>query len=163
INETGQVVREKLNAPRLSTPALDPAEKIIILDDGSGRGRSLLGPGPQGQQRLYVQGEWLLWTQRGFHLPPLVTTASANDNPATPPECNTGNLQVRTSSNLWGAEVNSRCCLWNHCDFTLTGLIGFRYLDLNEHLSIEENSVFINDVPAVGAGPPLFNKGDQTF
>src|SRR5262249_5332687 len=50
-----------------------------------------------------------------------------------------GSVSVATSSQLWGAELNARCkwCCgecW-HVDF----LGGFRYLDLNEKIHIDES------------------------
>ncbi len=243
---------EKIGVAKVATPAVDATERIIILPDGEAcsgdvERRTLFGGLGLGERRLYAQGEWLLWTTRGFHLPPLATTASANDDPdtraalgfqttrliygdsnvlgglrsgarltvgydfdpcglctiegsffflgqksasatfasdafpvvgrpffnintglqdrelTTTPEFTSGNLQVRTSSSLFGAEVNKRVLLWHGCEFELSGLVGFRYLDLNEHLNIEERTTFINAVPAVGNNPPLFNAGDRTF
>ncbi|MBI3824301.1 MAG: BBP7 family outer membrane beta-barrel protein [Planctomycetes bacterium] len=81
----------------------------------------------------------------------------------TTPEFVTGNLQVHASTSLWGAEINRRVLLWNGCDFEVNGLIGIRYLDLTDRLSIEENSTFINAVPAAPGNPPIFAKGDRTF
>jgi len=63
----------------------------------------------------------------------------------------TGNLQERNTSDLWGAEANLRCCLccgqycpddcddWAGLHYRVDGLAGFRYLDLQEDLSITEN------------------------
>jgi hypothetical protein len=242
---------EKIGAPRLSTPSLDPTERIIILDDGGHlvdeQGQSLFGLQYGGNQPFYVQGEWLLWATRGFRLPPLVTTASPLDPPntrgalgfgttqllfgnsntpsglrsgarftagynfdpdglcaleanffflgrkndnvtfssdnfpvigrpffnintgmqdrelTTTPEFNQGNLQVHMSSALLGAEVNKRSLICCGCDYQVTGIVGFRYLDLRDHLEIQENLTFINDVPGVGANPPIASRGDRVF
>ena len=81
----------------------------------------------------------------------------------TTPEFVQGNLQVHTSSSLFGGELNSRALLWCGCDFQVSGFVGFRYLDLREQLEIQENLVFINDVPGVGANPPVASKGDRVF
>lgn len=82
----------------------------------------------------------------------------------TTPEFNTGNIRVDMSTRLFGAEVNKRLLLWCGCDYKLTGILGFRYLDLNDRLSIEENSFFINDVPAADPNAaPLFSRGDRSF
>jgi hypothetical protein len=195
-------------------------------------------PGPA--DRFYVGAEWLQWWARGMHLPPLVTTASPTDNPATIgalgfqstrliygdntvlngsqpggrftvgynfdpcgicaieatffflgqntdnaffgsnqfpviarpffdintgtefrqvttlPGLATGNLQVHMASDLWGGEINNRLLLWDCCDFQLTGLVGFRYLNLYDRLGIDENSLVVTGVAA-----PLFNVGDK--
>ena len=70
---------------------------------------------------------------------------TAFDNSAT------GNLQVRDTSDLWGAEANLRCCLccgqycpddcdgWAGVHYRVDGLAGFRYLNLREDLSVTEN------------------------
>jgi hypothetical protein len=81
----------------------------------------------------------------------------------TTPEFNTGNLRIDMSTSLFGAEINKRALLWCGCDYKLTGMLGFRYLDLSDRLSFEENSNFINDVPAPASGAPLFSKGDRSF
>src|SRR5262249_2194102 len=198
--------------------------------------------------RFYARGEFLLWTTRGFHLPPLVTTASpfdpegtrgalgfgttqllfgnenttgglrpgarvtlgynldpcglcaiegnffflarkndgaffnSNDTPViarpffnvntgqqdreltTAPGAlagdvfqATGNLAVNTSSSLLGAELNNRWLLWTECNFEVSGLVGFRYLDLHDQLSIEENVTLQRDIPGVARA------GDQIF
>ena len=228
-------------------PSADANEKIIVLD-GEDHGRSLFGYGGRGGGQFYVQGEWLLWTTRGFHLPPLVTTASPLDPEATRGalgfgttqiiygdgntagglrsgarftagynldpcglcglegsffflsrrnesaffDSNTtpviarpffnintgmqdrqlttspgilkgdvfkgiGALQIDQSSTLLGAEANNRWLLWAGCDFDVTGLVGFRYLDLSDHLGFQENVVSVNAIPAVArAGDRIF-------
>jgi hypothetical protein len=47
----------------------------LVYENGPGPGDAA-GPG----QRLWVRAEYLLWWTRGYHLPPLVTTAPATDN-----------------------------------------------------------------------------------
>ena len=104
--EKTPVVSEKIGTPRLSTPALDTNERIIILEDGARlvdeQGRSLFGLPFGGNQQLYVQGEWLLWATRGFRLPPLVTTASPLDPPDT-----RGALGFDTTRLLFGDTTTS--------------------------------------------------------
>ena len=245
LEKDGRIVGPNGVTQRVSTPALDPKEKIIILNDE--RSSTWFNFGDTGSRRLYVQAEFLLWATSGFHVPPLATTASAADNPdtraalgfqttqllfgdsrlldgvrpgarltvgfdidpcgcctieasafflarhtdsaffssdalpvigrpffnintgmqdrelTTTPEFTNGNLQIHASSTLWGAEINRKCLLWCGCDYDIYGFLGFRYLDLHEQLSIEENTFFIKDVPAPAGGPPLFNAGDRTF
>ena len=243
--------------PKKIDSASDPTERIVILENGhmgDEQGRSLFGLGLGGNQQFYGSAEWLMWTTRGFHLPPLVTTASPFDpentrgalgfdstriifgnsdtagglrsgarftlgyncdpcglwaiegsffflsrkndgaacNSNTTPvigrpffNINTGmqdrelttspgllagdifkaqgSLQVNTSSSLLGAELNSRCLLWTGCGFQATGIVGVRYLDLTDRLRISENLTLLQDIPGVGAGPPVGRAGDQVL
>jgi hypothetical protein len=50
-----------------------------------------------------------------------------------------GNVAVRSSSELWGAELNLRSNLWRGNCWRLDVLGGFRYLGLKEELSVNEN------------------------
>jgi hypothetical protein len=76
------------------------------------------------------------------------------------PGVSTGNIAVTNSSDLWGVEANLRCCLCagcapcDECDswyagwgYHLDGLVGFRYLNLNEDLSITETGVNLPTAP----------------
>jgi hypothetical protein len=248
---------EKIKTPKMSTPPTDSEERIIILQDGGPclvdeQGRSLFGLGFGGDRRLYGSAEMLLWTTRGMHLPPLVTTASPSDpedtrgalgfgstrilfgdgnalgglrpgarftlgynldpcglcaiegsflflsrkndgatfdSNSTPVigrpffNINTGmqdrelttspgilpgdlfrgqgNLQINMSSTLFGAEVNNRWLLWSGCNFQATGILGFRCLDLSDHLSLTENVVSLRDIPGNAPNPPISRAGDQ--
>jgi Putative beta barrel porin-7 (BBP7) len=242
--------------PRPMPPtAADSCERMIVPDNGrmvDDQGRSLFGLNPGGVGQFYGSAEYLLWTTRGFHLPPLVTTASPLDPEATRGalgfgttqiiygdsyaagglfsggrftlgyscdpcgiwsiegnffflarkndnttfnsndfpvlgrpffNINTGQqdrqlttspgivpgdvfdgvgtLAVRTSSNLYGAELNGRALLWADCNFQATGIIGFRYLNLSDHLSITENITSLRDIPGVPPNPPISRAGDQ--
>ncbi len=51
-----------------------------------------------------------------------------------------GGISVAATSNLLGAEVNLKTLLWCGCNYQLNGLIGFRFLDLNESVRINESS-----------------------
>jgi hypothetical protein len=242
---------EKWAPPRPSLQR-DSGEKIIILENGvpcaNDRGRPLFGIGLGGDRQFYVQGEWLLWTARAAHLPPLVTTASPFDPEATRGvlgsgttrvifgdgntlgglrpgarftagynldpcglcalegsffflsrkndsaffdsnttpviarpffDINTGMqdrqlttspgilagdvfrgvgaLQIEQSTTLLGAEVNHRRLLCGGCDFQLTALAGFRYLDLSDHLGFQENVTSLKDIPGITrAGDRIF-------
>jgi hypothetical protein len=53
----------------------------------------------------------------------------------------TGSIRVDTTSNLFGAEANLKSLLWCGCNYQITGLLGFRYLDLNESVRINESGV----------------------
>jgi hypothetical protein len=51
----------------------------------------------------------------------------------------TGGLTIDSSSYLWGADVNWRHNLLCGCNYRVDGLLGFRYLDLHEALTIRED------------------------
>lgn len=53
---------------------------------------------------------------------------------------------VTSSSELWGAEANVRSNLWNWRSGRLDGLVGFRYLDLQENLAIGEDLTLLTNV-----------------
>ncbi len=76
------------------------------------------------------------------------------------PGISTGNIDVQNSSNLYGVEANLRCCLCGGCvpcddcdscfagwNYHIDGLAGFRYLNLNEDLSITENVMNLPTAP----------------
>jgi hypothetical protein len=73
----------------------------------------------------------------------------------TSPDLATGRIDVRAPSQLLGAELNVRrraCC---GCNYRIDWLAGFRYLDLDEGLSITESIQVLPGVPMFG--------GDQLF
>lgn len=73
----------------------------------------------------------------------------------TSPGISTGSIAVNTSSSLQGAELNLRALLWCDCNFNVTGLVGFRYLNLGESLDITEQALVLSNI----AFP--FKAGDQ--
>jgi hypothetical protein len=92
-----------------------------------------------------------------------VNTGMPDRQVSTTPEFNQGVLNVHSSTGLFGGDINSRILMWYCCDFQWTGLVGFRYLDLRDHLDITESSVFINAVPGFPGNPPVVNAGDHVF
>jgi hypothetical protein len=61
-----------------------------------------------------------------------------------------GGVQVREDNQLWGGEFNFReklCCSPN---FNVHGLLGVRYLQLDEGLLIAENVAILPSVPIIG-------------
>jgi hypothetical protein len=64
------------------------------------------------------------------------------------PGVSTGNLQINAPSQLWGVEANLRCNLCTDCDYRIDGLVGFRYLDLKESITIQENIQGLDGAPA---------------
>jgi Putative beta barrel porin-7 (BBP7) len=64
-----------------------------------------------------------------------------------------GAIDIRTATQIWGMEINGRECLCRHempCGggYRIDLFAGFRYLDLRDRLSIQENLV-------IGANDPL--------
>ena len=81
-----------------------------------------------------------------------------------------GNIRITTSSSLWGAEANLRSNLWCGCDYKITGLVGFRYLNLSDQLGITEQALVLQGIPgtAINAGDQItvfdrFNTRNQFF
>jgi hypothetical protein len=66
------------------------------------------------------------------------------------PGISTGNLSINDESKFFGGEINGRCNICCGCDYRLDVIGGFRYLDLEESLSITETGLFLP-----GEGPPL--------
>ena len=60
-----------------------------------------------------------------------------------------GSVNVHTSSELYGTELNLRSNLWRNCCWRLDVIGGFRYLNLNESLDVNENLT-----EAAGMGNP---------
>lgn len=54
------------------------------------------------------------------------------------PGLSTGALEVRTASQLWGADVNTRCVICTPCDSRREFFAGYRHLNLREELTIAE-------------------------
>ncbi len=54
------------------------------------------------------------------------------------PGLSTGALEVRSTSRLWGADVNTRCVMCTPCDRRSEVFAGYRHLNLREDLSITE-------------------------
>jgi Putative beta barrel porin-7 (BBP7) len=66
-------------------------------------------------------------------------------------------ITVQNFTDLWGIEVNYRRLFCSDCNYSVSGLLGFRYLDLHEGLSITENVLSLQAVP----GFPIFDPGNQ--
>jgi hypothetical protein len=86
-------------------------------------------------------------------------TASPGTNPGDVFKA-AGSIGVNTSTDLQGAELNLRALLWCGCNFNVTGLVGFRYLNLDDSLSITEHGLILKSVPTNPPNVPL-NAGDQ--
>jgi hypothetical protein len=71
----------------------------------------------------------------------------------------TGQVQVSSSINLWGADAVFAATLWRTRTTTLDALIGFRYLDLFEKLDIQDNRMILAPGFA-NFGAQIANPGD---
>ncbi len=63
------------------------------------------------------------------------------------PSTKSGGIATQTSSQLWGADVNVLHAFWWGNGFHLVGLLGFRYLDLSEALSIQTRTMALGNSP----------------
>jgi hypothetical protein len=66
------------------------------------------------------------------------------------PGFQSGRIEIRSPSQLWGLEANYLCKWCCGCDYRFDWLIGGRYLNLKEELSITERIFYIQDVDPVG-------------
>lgn len=69
-----------------------------------------------------------------------------------------GTTTIENSRNFFGADLNLKKLLCQGCNYRVTGLAGFRYLDLNEGLHITENVISDRDVAGF---PGIFSPGNQ--
>ncbi len=58
-----------------------------------------------------------------------------------------GSISVHTDNQLWGAEANVRSNLCCGCNWYFDALLGFRYLALDESVSIQENLTTLVPIP----------------
>jgi hypothetical protein len=77
----------------------------------------------------------------------------------TLPAFSTGTVGINSQTQLWGGEVNGRTNLVHGSCFTFALLGGFRYLDLQESLTIDETSHTSADLVAFPALGPFANIG----
>ncbi len=83
------------------------------------------------------------------------------------PAVSSGGIAVQTTSQLWGADANLLHAFYWSPSFRLVGLFGFRYLDLNEGLSIQTRKTAIDDATLSFLGQsfaaPAFELTDDRF
>jgi hypothetical protein len=65
-----------------------------------------------------------------------------------------GSVTARADSELWGADLNLRKCLFSGCDSRAELFAGYRYLNLSESLTVTEN------ISAIGPGGSRINLPD---
>jgi len=68
----------------------------------------------------------------------------------TVPNVLSGGLSAHAESFLWGADLNIRHCLCSGCDWKVMGFAGYRFLSLEEQLSVQE------DILVTGTSPRVF-------
>jgi hypothetical protein len=125
-----------------------------------------------------VEGSYFFLDPRGNHF-----TAAGDGSPGSPviarPFFNTatgmedsqlvafpgvlaGRVEVDPTSRLQGFEANALCCLCCSCNCSLQALAGFRYLDLDEGLGINENLTVLPGVPLLGGSQFVLHDGFST-
>ncbi len=67
----------------------------------------------------------------------------------TTPGLFVGRQDINMSTSLWGAEINRRCFRFESDTWRISSLVGFRYLDLRDTLSVTEDSTAVTTVPGV--------------
>jgi hypothetical protein len=92
---------------------------------------------------------------------PILDASALPNFPPTPinfivsqPERIAGSLAVSSQSRFWGAEANLVRNLVCECDYEMDLMLGFRYLDLDEDLNIDQNSDFLFSGTISFAGNP---------
>ncbi len=68
-----------------------------------------------------------------------------------------GGIDVHNYTELWGTQLNVRRLLCCGCDYSISAIAGFRYLDLREGLDIHEFATSLKAVPGI----PAFDPGNQ--
>lgn len=81
------------------------------------------------------------------------------------PGVSVGGISVELENSLWGAEVNYRRNLLGVCNpcYRLDGLVGFRYMNFKEQLTITETGILPTDSPLVTGGRAPFALATDEF
>ena len=74
-----------------------------------------------------------------------------------------GGIAVHLKDSLWGAEANYRQYLLGNACARLDGLVGFRYLNFNESLSITETGALSPLSPLIATGRAPFASATDLF
>ncbi len=86
-----------------------------------------------------------------------INTGTQDAQITAAPGIATGTLTIRDPASLWGIEANYRCNLCCNCNWRVDGLVGFRFLDFQEGVNINEN------VTSLISNPPFQAVGDQAL
>jgi hypothetical protein len=73
----------------------------------------------------------------------------------TVPNVLTGGLSAHAESFMWGADLNIRHCLCSGCDWRVMGFAGYRFLYLEEEVSIQEDILVVGTSPRVVVPDPV--------
>lgn len=79
------------------------------------------------------------------------TPVGPTGNVVAAPGVAVGGIAATLENSLWGAEVNYRRFLMGNACARLDGLVGFRYVNMTETLTITESSALLPTAPFVGA------------
>jgi hypothetical protein len=84
-----------------------------------------------------------------------VTTGQETNFPVSAPGALSGTLGESLSSRMWGAEANGFGSLYRSLRFNADILLGFRFLELEESLEIDQNSTVLENGTAGFGGSTL--------
>jgi hypothetical protein len=73
----------------------------------------------------------------------------------TVPGVLSGGLSAHAESFLWGADLNIRHCLCSGCDWKMMGFAGYRFLSLEEQVSVQEDILVVGTSPRVVIPDPV--------
>lgn len=156
----------------------DPSTQVLIggndLNKSTGSGLS--------SEITYAFMPGLTWTLGGFYMFDVSQTrmvnSDANGNPflfrpfydvetnnpnagviITQPGVISGGVVATQKTEFWGLESNMLCGIYGEEHYCFSGIVGVRYLQLLERLSIGDKSVLLQD-NAGGIGPTPLYTGD---
>jgi hypothetical protein len=72
-----------------------------------------------------------------------------------------GTIQATASTRLWGGEANLAMSLWSDASLRVIGLVGFRYVDLDESMGINAAYTPLAVAIPLNAPLPMLNPGDR--
>jgi len=64
----------------------------------------------------------------------------------------TGTINVRTSSEIYGAEANARHALYANCRRRVDGIAGYRFFRMNEDLNVDEFNTSVDPISNIPVG-----------
>jgi hypothetical protein len=84
------------------------------------------------------------------------TTGRENVQLVSAPGAFSGNIAISSSTRMFGAELNGILAVLGTCHFNVDAIAGFRYLDLDEDLSIQNSTTLLGGGQSAINGMPLF-------
>ncbi len=160
-------------SPPASTGALGQPGSVVLFGPGSGLerspilgGRFTAGCWLDQDRRFGLEGSYFVLVPRGNPFDagndgspgspviarPFFNTATGKEDSELVafPGVLAGRINVDPSSRLQGYEANVLYNLCSSCNWSVTALAGFRYLDLDEGLGTTENLAVLPSVPLLG-------------